>query len=344
MNKNIFKNKVILVTGGVGSIGSALIKELIKHQPKQIRIFDNRETELVDMQRSLLKHENLSFLVGDVRDKERLNLAMRKVDIIFHAAALKHVPACEYNPFEAVKTNVGGTQNIIDTALENNVERVINISTDKVTNTINTMGATKLLAERLISSAHYFKGDKKTLFTSVRFGNVLNSRGSILELLDKQIKNKNPVTITEPEMTRFIMSIPEAVRLVIKAANLTQGGDVFILKMPVFKLKNFIDVAIDIISSRYKINKQRIKIKKIGLRAGEKMHEDLMTEEESKSVIETENYLILSPKVEIPLFKKAKRVYKNSKKTSRISYSSKNITPLTNEQINKLLSIKQVTS
>jgi UDP-N-acetylglucosamine 4,6-dehydratase/5-epimerase len=337
MNKNTFKNKVILVTGGVGSIGSALVKELLKHQPRQIRVLDNRETELVDMQRALIQHKNLSFLVGDVRDKERLNLAMGKVDIIFHAAALKHVPACEYNPFEAVKTNVGGTQNIIDTALENDVERVINISTDKVTNTINTMGATKLLAERLITSAHFFRGDKRTIFTSVRFGNVLNSRGSIIELVKNQIKKRTPITITDPEMTRFIMSIPEAVSLVLKAAEETQGGDLFILKMPTFKLKNLIEVIIEEESKKGNMSPKDVKIKKIGLRAGEKMHEDLMTEEETETTMETDKYFIVLSRVTIPHFTKIKRTYKESKKTTKKRYNSNDATPLTKEQLRKIL-------
>jgi UDP-N-acetylglucosamine 4,6-dehydratase/5-epimerase len=335
--ESIFKNKVILVTGGVGSIGSILVKELLKHKPKQIRVFDNRETELVDMQRELMAHEELSFLLGDIRDKERLNLAMRKVDIVFHAAALKHVPACEYNPFEAVKTNVQGTQNVIDTALNNNIERMINISTDKVTHTVNTMGATKLLAERLTSAANYFRGDRRTLFTSVRFGNVLNSRGSIIELIKNQIKNRKPVTITEPEMTRFIMSIPEAVKLVMSAAEITKGGEIFILKMPVFKLKDFIEMIIEKEATKNGIDPKKVIIKKIGLRAGEKMHEDLLTTEESDNTLETKDYFIVLQKINIPQFEKIEKIYPKSKKTSKKKYSSSDMLPLTREQIKKTL-------
>ena len=213
---NIFTNKTVLVSGGVGSIGSEIVWQLLKFKPKQIRIFDNRETELFHMQQLLLAYPNLRFLVGDIKDKERLNTAMENVDIVFHCAALKHVPMCEYNPFEAVKTNVYGTQNVIECALANNVSKVINISTDKVTNTINTMGATKLLAERLVASAQYYKGDKKTIFSSVRFGNVLGSRGGIIDLFKKQIERGESVTITNPDMTRFVMSVPQAVSLVLK--------------------------------------------------------------------------------------------------------------------------------
>ena len=262
---------------------------------------------------------------------------MRKVDIVFHAAALKHVPACEYNPFEAVKTNVQGTQNVIDTALNNNIERMINISTDKVTHTVNTMGATKLLAERLTSAANYFRGDRRTLFTSVRFGNVLNSRGSIIELIKNQIKNRKPVTITEPEMTRFIMSIPEAVKLVMSAAEITKGGEIFILKMPVFKLKDFIEMIIEKEATKNGIDPKKVIIKKIGLRAGEKMHEDLLTTEESDNTLETKDYFIVLQKINIPQFEKIEKIYPKSKKTSKKKYSSSDMLPLTREQIKKTL-------
>ncbi|MCD4760239.1 polysaccharide biosynthesis protein [archaeon] len=332
--KNTFKNKTILVTGGAGSIGSEIVRKLIKHKPKQIRILDIRETELVDMQRGLNSHQDINFFIGDVRDKERLNLAMKNVDIVFHTAALKHVPACEYNPFEAVKTNVGGTQNVIDTALANNVEKVINISTDKVTNTINTMGATKLLAERLITSANNYKGTKRTVFSSVRFGNVLNSRGSMIELFRTQLKKKEPLTVTCPEMTRFIMSIPQAVNLVLKTAELSKGGEIFILKMPVFKLDDLIKTLIEELSPKYGIEPKNVKIKEIGLRAGEKMYEDLMTEEEARSTIETEHYLIIQPEINISHFKKQKNKYK---KTQKKRYSSKQSKILSKEELKEIL-------
>src|SRR3989339_154424 len=183
--KKSFSGKRILVLGGTGSIGSVIVKELLKCNPKQVRVFSRDESKHQELLFSVGDNTKLRSLIGDIRDRDRLSFAMRGIDIVFNAAAMKHVPLCEYNPFEAVKTNVYGTQNIIDTALTNNVEKVVNISTDKVTNTINTMGATKLLAERLISSAQYFKGNKKTIFSSVRFGNVIDSRGSIIDLFKK---------------------------------------------------------------------------------------------------------------------------------------------------------------
>jgi len=173
----------------------------------------------------------LRFLVGDVRDKERLQHAVENIDFAFHAAALKHVPLCEYNPFEAVKTNVLGTQNVIEVAMEGEVEKLITISTDKAVNPVNVMGATKLLAERLTISANYYKGLRKTAFSCVRFGNVLDSRGSVIPSFREQIRKGGPVTLTEPNMTRFVMSIPRAVDLVLKAAEIARGGEIFIFKM-----------------------------------------------------------------------------------------------------------------
>ena len=193
MKNNIFNNKVILVTGGVGSIGSHIVKTLLKYNPKQIRVFDIRETELVDMQRELINHNNLSFLLGDIRDKERLNFAMKKVDMVFHAAALKHVPACEYNPFEAVKTNVYGTQNMIDAAINNNVGRVVNISTDKAADASTLYGTTKQLGERLTSWAGAHIQSSK--FASVRLGNVMETRGNVFEIWKEESENNQPLSI-----------------------------------------------------------------------------------------------------------------------------------------------------
>jgi FlaA1/EpsC-like NDP-sugar epimerase len=335
--EKIFKDKIVLVTGGVGSIGSEIVNQLLKYAPKQIRVFDNRETELFHMQHKLLEFDNLRFLIGDIRDKERLNIAMENVDIVFHAAALKHVPLCEYNPFEAVKTNVYGTQNVIETALLHNVEKVINISTDKVTNTINTMGATKLLSERIVTAAQYYKGNKKTLFSSVRFGNVVGSRGSVIDLFEKQIKKGGPVTLTHPDMTRFIMTLPQAVSLVLKTAAEAQGGEIFILKMPVFKLKDLSETLIEEIAPKHNLAPKAVKVKVIGLRPGEKMHESLMTEEESTKSLETQEMFILLSELIIPNMSELKRVYKNAKMTSKNVYASSKEKPLTKEELRTLL-------
>ncbi len=251
--EKIFRDKKILVTGGTGCIGSEIVRSILKYKPRVVRIFSNDEDNTFRMMHEIddngpkMIHEiaDRRFLIGDIRDKERVLLAMEDIDIVYHAAALKHVPLCEYNPFEAIKTNVLGTKNVIEAALASGVNRVINISTDKAVNPVNTMGATKLLAEKLIIDANEGKGAKPTTFSSVRFGNVSFSRGSVIPLFEEQIRQKKPITITNPEMTRFMMSISGAVELVFKATLLAKGGEIFILKMPVIRLGDLVDVIID---------------------------------------------------------------------------------------------------
>ncbi len=224
-----------------------------------------------------------------------LKKAIENVDVVFHAAALKHVPLCEYNPFEGVKTNVTGTQNLIDVALDEEVERFITISTDKVVNPINVMGATKLLAERLTTSADLYKGDRETVFSVVRFGNVLNSRGSLLPLIRKQVNSGGPVTLTHTDMTRFVMSIHEATELVMEAAVKAKGGEIFILKMPAVRIKELIEVIVDELGPKYGYSPGEIEIKDIGIRAGEKLYEELMTVEETVHAKKIDNmYVVFS--------------------------------------------------
>ena len=335
---NIFENKIILVTGGVGSIGSKVVEGLLNYNPKQIRIFDNRETEEFAMQNNMAQHPNLRFLIGDVRDKNRLKIAMENVDMVFHAAALKHVPGCEYNPFEAVKTNVYGTQNVIDCALENNVERVINISTDKVTNAINTLGATKLLAERLITTARHYHGGKRTLFCSVRFGNVLKSRGSVIEIFEEQIKNGNHITITNHNMTRFFISVQQAVNLVFKATELMQGGEIFILKMPAIKLQDLAEVMIEELAPRYNKKPDQIQSKIVGVRLGERMYEDLMTEEEAEIALETDELFVVIPsRTYLHSFEMPNHSYPNAVKAAPKRYSTMTTKLLTKEELYTML-------
>ena len=293
---NIFKDKKIMVTGGTGSIGSEIVRRVLQYGPEVVRILSRDESKQFDLEQELGTRENVRFLIGDVRDKDRLDRAFEDIDIVFHAAAMKHVPACEYNPFEAVKTNVVGTQNVIDAAFDNNVGKVIAISTDKAASPINTMGATKLLAEKLIIDANFYKGHRKTVFSCVRFGNVMGSRGSVIPLFEKQIKNGGPVTVTDPEMTRFMMTIPQAVNLVFKATKMTQGGEIFIFKMPVVKLGDMANVMINNLAPIYGYKPEDIKIDTIGIRNGEKMYEHLMNEEEARYAYETEDMFVVLAK------------------------------------------------
>jgi len=295
---NIFRGKNILVTGGSGSIGSGIVKRVLQCEPKVVRVLSNDENCLFDLEQELRGYSNLRFLVGDVRDKERLQHAVENIDFVFHAAALKHVPLCEYNPFEAVKTNVLGTQNVIEVAMEEEVEKLITISTDKAVNPVNVMGATKLLAERLTISANHYKGLRKTVFSCVRFGNVLDSRGSVMPSFREQIRKGGPVTLTEPNMTRFVMSIPKAVELVLKAAEIARVGEIFIFKMPALRIGDLAEAMIDELAPQYGYNPESIKVEISGKRAGEKIYEELLTADESINASVTEDMFIIIPAAE----------------------------------------------
>jgi FlaA1/EpsC-like NDP-sugar epimerase len=222
------------------------------------------------------------MLIGDVRNRERIGRAMSGVDLVVHAAAMKHVPASEFNPFEATETNVRGTQNVVEAAIDANVDRVLTISTDKAVDPTNVMGATKLLAERLTSSAGMYKGPAQTRFASVRFGNVIGSRGSIVPLILRQVAAGGPVTITDPEMTRYLMPLRDAVDLCLGAMRRMDGGEVFILKMPRVRIGDLVDVLVEAYAGRYGHEPASIAIERIGIRAGEKQDEALMTAEEAR--------------------------------------------------------------
>jgi len=335
--KEIFKNKKILVTGGTGFIGSEIVRKLLQYKPEVVRILSNDEDSMFRIIQELGEGDNKRYLVGDIRDKERLLLAMEDIDIVYHVAALKHVPLCEYNPFEAIKTNVFGTQNIVEAALKCGVEKVVNISTDKAANPINTMGATKLLAEKLVINANYYKGIRKTIFSCVRFGNVLFSRGSVIPLFEEQIRQKKPITITDPEMTRFMMSISNTIDLVFKATLLAKGGEIFILKMPVIKMGDLVDIVIDYYTQKYGFKKDTIKKTIIGPRPGEKKYEELLTESEAKKVFETQDMLIIPPQIEFPDMKYETSDYPNARVSTYNKYTSREIQPLTKEEIKTLL-------
>lgn len=293
-----FRNKDILITGGCGSIGSEIVKQLLRYKPKRIKVFDNNESGLFNLQQKL-KSPVIRILVGDIRDKERLRMAVRGSDIVFHAAALKHVPLCEYNPYEAVYTNVIGTQNLVEVAREEKVEKLIAISTDKAVNPINTMGATKLLSEKLVLTAEI--GDScKTKFSCVRFGNVLNSVGSVIPIFKEQIKKGGPVTITSRKMLRFFMSMPEAVRLVLLSADLAKGGEIFILKMKKIMIIDMAEVMIEKMAPSYGYSPDKIEIEEIGIRPGEKLDEQLVTEEEKAYLRDLGKLSILKPPRTLP--------------------------------------------
>ena len=334
---NCFKNKKILITGGTGSLGRELVREVFKHDPKVVRVFDVDETEQFEFQHELKGHEEtIRFLLGNVRDRERLIHAAEDIDIIFHTAALKHVMACEYNPFEAVKTNILGIQNVIDAAIANNVEKIIFTSSDKAVNPSNTMGATKLLAERLMTAANYYKGKRTCTFSSVRFGNVMGSRGSVIPLFRQQIKAGGPVTVTDRGMTRFMMSMSQAVKLVFKSVELAQGGEVFIFKMPTINIMDMAEVFIEELASQYGHKAKDIDIKIIGTIPGEKMYEELMTEDEATRSMEREDMFIIAPLIMDGLLKYDGNAYDATPIQSK-DYVSKDVVQLTKDEIITLL-------
>ena len=275
-----FQNKTILVTGGTGSIGLGLIKQLIKCKPKHIRIFSNDENSIVEIKELIGEDKMFQFMVGDVRDKDRLRLAIRNVDIVFHAAAMKHIDICEQNPFDAVKTNVVGTSNILEVAIIENVSKFIFISTDKATNPTSTLGGSKLLAERLTSDASSYVGTGKTKFAIVRFGNVIGSRGSVFQIFQKQIVNGKPLTITDARMTRFIMSISEAAQMILKVTHKAKNGEIFILKMPSVRIEDLAVGMLKVFKKRFTKSSISSKIKISKSRERERFHEFLVTNEE----------------------------------------------------------------
>lgn len=331
-----YRGKSILVTGGVGSIGKELVKNILKMDVSSLRVLDNNETGLFDLGQEL-RSDKIRLLVGDVRDKERLKRAMEGVDIVFHAAALKHVPLCEFNPFDAVKTNILGTQNVLNVALDEEVEKVIVISTDKAANPVNVMGATKLLAERLTLSANSYRGNRRTVFSCVRFGNVVASRGSVIPLFAEQIRMGGPVTVTDPEMTRFIMDIPKATDLILRAGVMARYGEIFILKMPVIKIGSLAETMISFCTQNNGQNGKDIKIEIIGARPGEKKYEELMTESEAEYAYENGSmFIVLQPHI----LDKIQSIVlpEGFQRSLKTRYSSSDEVVLANEELFNLLS------
>lgn len=313
MVENIFKNKIILVTGGTGSIGSKIVERLLGLEPRQIRVLSRDESKQYDLIEKYGHPNSLRMFIGDIRDRERLDLAFKGVDIVFHAAALKHVPFCEYNPFEAVKTNIVGSQNVIEAALRHNVWRVIGISTDKAANPVNILGTSKLMMEKLFINANNYVGSASTRFSCVRFGNVAWARGSVFPLWQNQVKKHKNIDVTDGEMTRFLMSTADACELVLEATKLAKGGEVFILKMPSIKLSDLAELFINKYHPR-----ENIKIKIIGLRPGEKKHEDLLDANlENAEIHEGKKMFIIVPQMEIYGWKGKKAVYAGFKKISK---------------------------
>jgi len=333
-----FQKKKVLLLGGTGTIGKAMLTRLLTYDVDTIRVFSRDEHKQFNLQ-SDFTDKRLRFLLGDVRDYERVHRAAEGIDIIFNLAALKHVPACEYNPYEAVKTNVLGTQNVISAAVAQKVKQVVLTSSDKAVSPTNAMGATKLLAERLISSAVYSQGNAKTAFCAVRFGNVLGSRGSVIPLFKKQIIKEHKITLTDPEMTRFMMSSSEAADLTIQSAFAAKYGEIFVLKMPIIRMGDLAEVVIQEVCLKYDIDPNCVQIDTVGLRPGEKMYEELMTAEEAEFAFELEKMYMISPQ---PFYKNHLSSNSNLTYAEKKGYSSNGKNILTKNRIREILITEQL--
>ena len=325
----MLKGKKVLITGGTGSLGIALTKRLLQENVDTIRIFSRNENKQLEMD-SKFHDDRLRFLLGDVRDYNRLTRAFEDIDIVFHAAALKHVPIIEYNPFEAIKTNVIGSQNVIDACLEEDVEKAICVGTDKAVSPLNTYGATKLLMEKLfITASNYLKKERhKTKFIALRYGNVLGSSGSVIPKFINQIKNNEKITITNSNMTRFSISIDEALDFILKATEIGKGSEIFVPKLRAYSLMDVKDALFDLLG---KTDEQIV-----GIRPGEKLHEILINNDEMNYCWEyQEMYMIVDPSLR--RFISLMNELPEKKKIENMKvYSSNNVQKIPKNELKKI--------
>jgi len=325
----MFEGKKILITGGSGYLGRALSRRLLKENAHSIRIFSRNESKQIDMQNEFEDNPKLRFFIGDIRDRERLFRAMEGVNVVFHTAALKHVPVVEYNPFEAIQTNVIGSQNVIDASHHENIEYCVAIGTDKAVSPVNVYGATKLLMEKLFVSANNYVDTIKysTKFLATRYGNVLGSSGSVVPKFIQQIKNNQKITVTDPKMTRFTITIDDALDFILNSVSESQGSETFIPKLKAYNIMDLKDAIISILGdSPFEI---------INIRPGEKMNETLINKTEMDYTIENEKkFILLRPE----LFASEKLKYHNYTEPNEISeYSSNVVEKLTVNEIKNLI-------
>lgn len=290
MNLEYLSGKTVLVTGAAGTIGSVLVERIAKAGAAAVRAFDHGESELFYLFERMRDHGRVTPLVGDIRDRDRLKMAMNGVDVVFHAAALKHVELGEYNPFEVIETNLRGLDNVIRAALDANVDRLIFASSDKAVNPTNVMGASKMMGERLVTAANAIRGSRRTRFASVRFGNVLGSRGSVVPIFAEAAIRGTALKLTHPDMTRYVMTSQEAASLVVEAGGLAQGGEVFVTKMRAIRIADLAHVVVDELA-----RKTKSEIIHTQPKYGEKLFEELITRDEVERTRETDRMLVVLP-------------------------------------------------
>ena len=318
-----------LVTGGTGTFGKEITKKLIKFPKiKRIVIFSRDEQKQYEMRENINDpNGKLRFFIGDVRDKERLSIAMMNVEVVVHAAAMKIVETSEYNPFECVKTNIHGAENVVVTSLENNIKKVIALSTDKACNPINLYGATKLASDKIFVAANNLSGNRNTIFSVVRYGNVLGSRGSIIPVINKALEEKKKkFYLTDPQMTRFAITIDQGVDFVLKVLELMNGGEIFVPKIPSFKVKDLMEVMVD---------KKYIKIS--GIRPGEKIHEMLISLDDARNTYENKDFFVIKPQLIFSRKKEKKSIYRQTTSKNFIYSSDKNKNWLLKKDLLKML-------
>lgn len=336
--RDFLKDKRVLVTGACGTVGRELVRQLLEDcDVRELIGVENNESELFFLAHAFSGYSHANFSLGDIRDKDKMLRISRGVHVVFHSAAYKHVALCEQSPFEAVQTNILGVQNIISAAHENNVQKVVFTSSDKAVNPTNVMGTSKLMGERLITAANANQLDGGPVFLSTRFGNVLGSRGSVIPIFEQQIKQGGPLTLTASEMTRFIMSIREAVRLVIDSSLFAKGGEVLITKMPVIRIQDLAEVMIGELASEFGRRPEEIDIRIIGPKPGEKMYEELMSGEETRRAWELERYFVVFPAFP-SLYREIDYGYDNVvSRTVDNPYNSSLQTPLSQQELRSFL-------
>lgn len=295
MAENFWSTQSVLITGACGTVGRELLRQIAMHRPIQIVGLDNNESELFFLMEEYAAYPNVKLYLGDVRDKDKLIQTMRGIDIVLHSAALKHVILCEESPRDAIQSNILGVQNVIDAASNNKVKRVLFTSSDKAVNPTNVMGTSKLMGERLMTAANATRRGDFPIFASTRFGNVLGSRGSVIPLFKRQIEQGGPITLTDERMSRFIMTLEDAVHLVMESARLACGGEVFVTKMPVLRIPDLAEVMIEELSTKNVEGRSEVAIKLIGSKPGEKLYEELMNDEETRRTVELADYFVVLP-------------------------------------------------
>jgi len=293
---SIFTGKKVFITGFGGTIGQELVSMLIKQKPSVIRGVDTNESVVASMFEKYQKHDNVQLFLGDVRDREKMLYQFREMQFVIHTAALKHVLLCERSPRDAISTNINGLQNVLEAAISSrSVQRVLFTSSDKAVNPTNVMGTTKLLGERMVTALSTLKHVEGPVFSSVRFGNVLGSHGSVIPIFKEQIAAGGPVTLTDEAMTRFVMTPKESIKIITDAMALSKGGEVFVTKMPIIKIIDLARVMINVLAPKYGHDPKKIKIQIVGAKAGEKFYEELLSADETRRAIELKNYYVVKP-------------------------------------------------